>query len=187
MANSDVAESLRKGIRAARRGHHKPAQRLLSEVVEADPSNEEAWMWLARVVDDPARQAECYQQILSLNPDNSWANEQLAALQAGPEEVELEEGDVAPELQPISSEYELELLKCPNCGNPLDVQGTASRAIVCPACDSVLDLTAEQADVIGQANKKSRALLPIEPGMNAKINGVLHQVIWLVALRRLGQ
>ncbi len=70
--------SLQKGIRAARRGYKEPAQRLLRQAIQVEPNNEQAWMWLSRVVDVPQQRTECLQRVLSINPDNHWAAEQLA-------------------------------------------------------------------------------------------------------------
>ncbi len=78
----DLDELLQKGIRAARRGHQEPARRLLGQVLQADPNREEAWVWLARVVDNPTQRAECLKQALRLNPGNAWAAGELAALHA---------------------------------------------------------------------------------------------------------
>ena len=87
MNEPQVKEALEKGIRAARRGRKEPAQRLLGQVVQAEPNNEEAWLWLARVIDQPADRAACLQRVIEINPNNSWAAEQLAELQSQPVEA----------------------------------------------------------------------------------------------------
>jgi len=183
MDQAQIEATLQKGMKAAKRGHKEPAQRLLGQVVQADPSNEQGWLWLSRVVDAPEQKAQCLERVIQLNPDNQWAVEQLNALQseAAPPEAAPPSPAEEPTLQPISSDYKLEVLSCPNCGSPLDIQGGAGvKTIVCNACSSVIDLTPEQAAVIGQASKKARALLPIELGTEFTLGDAAYQVIgWL--------
>ena len=181
-----VAETLQKGIRAARRGYKEPARRLLSQVLQVDPQNEEAWLWLSRVMDTPQERAECLRRVLAIHPDNRWASEQLAALEAEALPGE-EAGAPAPSAPdqgalpaPVAA-FELQQLACPQCGGSLRVQGGAQvKALVCQYCHSVLDLTAEQVAVVGQANKKARPAMPIELGMEGTFEGERHQVIgWI--------
>lgn len=173
----DVTETLQKGIRAARRGKKEAARQLLAQVVEADPNHEEAWMWLARVVDDPQQKAACLQRVVDINPDNQWAAEQLAAVQApSPEPTPEPTPDFA---QP--SEIKLEVLKCPNCNGSIDLKGGEGvRTVVCKYCGSVLDLTEEEAAIVGQAVQGIKPAVPIELGMEGAFEGETYQVIgWL--------
>jgi hypothetical protein len=197
MDEHQINEALQKGIRAARRGRTEPAQRFLAQVIRVDPNNEEAWLWMSRVVDNPLQKAECLQKVLQLNPDNQWAADQLAELQAtasAPAPVEqtgqppaestpaTAEGSKYKRLQPKApSDIELELLKCPQCGGSVDIQGGAEiKTLVCSYCGSVLDLTSEQAAVIGQTNKHIRPAMPIKPGMECTFKDEVHQVIgWI--------
>ena len=177
MNTPQIQEALQKGIRAARRGRKEPAKRLLAQAIQGDPDNEEAWLWMSRVVDTPAEKAECLNRVLLLNPDNSWAAEQLAALQA-------------PDAQPASaeapditqgSEIEIEVLQCPNCASPLDLHGKGeTQTLVCSSCGSVLDLTEEQAAIVGQMDPAVKPAMPIELGMEGTFQQEAHQVIgWL--------
>ena len=188
MDQTQIDASLQKGIKAARRGHKEPAQKLLGQVVQADPANEQAWLWLSKVTEQPEQKAQRLERVIQLNPDNQWAAQELAALQsqaAPAEEAAVSapslEAETQPELKPISADYKLEVLNCPNCGSPLDIQGGAGvKTIVCNACSSVIDLTPEQAAVVGQAGKKKRALLPIELGATFKLGDANYQVIgWI--------
>ena len=72
MSESTLQETFQRGVRAARRGRNEAAQRLLKEVVAADPQHEQAWLWLARVTDDPAEKTTCLERVIALNPDNQW-------------------------------------------------------------------------------------------------------------------
>ncbi len=186
MSEPQIKDALQKGIRAARRGRTEPAQRLLNRVIQADPDNEEAWMWLARVVEEPGQRAECLHRVVQINPDNRWAADQLAEMQAGPGS----EGAAGPESAPAaspqykriqpgqSSEIELEILKCPHCDGQLDVRGGQGvKTLVCSYCGSVLDLTQAQAAVIGQTDKKPKPVVPIKLGMEGDFKGEHYQVI----------
>ena len=179
MNTPQIQEALQKGIRAARRGRKEPARRLLSQVIQAEPDNEEAWLWLARVIDSPHKQAECLSRVVQINPDNRWAAEQLAALQAPAEETAPAEPTAPDFTQP--TDIKIELLQCPNCGSPLELQGGGeTKTLVCPGCGSVLDLTAEQAAIIGQIDPAVKPALPIELGMEGTFAGKRHQIIgWL--------
>ncbi|MBN1994583.1 MAG: DUF4178 domain-containing protein [Anaerolineae bacterium] len=187
MDEQQINETLQKGIRAARRGRPEPAQHFLSQVIQVDPNNEEAWLWLSRVVEDPLQRTECLQKVLAINPNNHWAAEQLAELQAAAPTPAAETPQPAAEerkykrLQPKSGEIKLELLQCPHCGGNLDLRGGADiKTLVCSYCSSVLDLTSEQAAVIGQSEKRVRPMMPIEPGMEATFKDEVHQVIgWI--------
>ncbi len=188
MDQTQLDASLQKGIKAARRGHKEPAQKLLGQVVQADPANEQAWLWLSKVVEQPEKKAQCLERVIQLNPDNQWAAQELAALQSQPAAAEeivavdaAPDVEAQPELKPISADYKLEVLNCPNCGSPLNIQGGAGvKTIVCNACGSVIDLTPEQAAVIGQASKKKRPLLPIQLGATFKLGDATYQVIgWI--------
>lgn len=47
---------------AIRRGDKATAIRLLADVLQTDPRNEEAWLGLAEAIDDPAKKQECLQR-----------------------------------------------------------------------------------------------------------------------------
>jgi hypothetical protein len=49
-------------------------------VVERDPDNEFAWLWLSAVVSGIDRQRECLHQVLKINPNNGYARHGLAFL-----------------------------------------------------------------------------------------------------------
>jgi hypothetical protein len=53
------------------------ARALLTQVVEQDPRNEEAWMWLSGVVTDADEQQICLENALVVNPYNAHARKGL--------------------------------------------------------------------------------------------------------------
>jgi hypothetical protein len=73
-------DMLQQGIAAARSGQRALARQLFVRVIQADQYNDEAWVWLAGVVDDPADMRRCLQQALRINPLNSHARQGIAWL-----------------------------------------------------------------------------------------------------------
>ena len=73
-----MSDLLQQGIVAARAGRRDEARALLMQVVEGDERNEQAWLWLAGVVDTPEDIRTCLQNVLDLNPTNQQAQQGLA-------------------------------------------------------------------------------------------------------------
>lgn len=71
---------LHEGIAAARLGQRARARTLLMQVVEADERNEQGWLWLSAVVDDPADQRVCLENVLDINPHSAQAQKGIAWL-----------------------------------------------------------------------------------------------------------
>lgn len=78
--NDELNERLREGIAAARRGDRNTGRNLLQQVIDADPDNELAWIWLASCLTDPAARREALQRVLQINPDNARAQQALQRL-----------------------------------------------------------------------------------------------------------
>src|SRR5579864_1805578 len=72
---------LQEGLQAARKGNKQFARDRLWELVKRDEKNERGWLWLASVVDDPNEKRLCLSNVLVINPDNSVAKRELAALE----------------------------------------------------------------------------------------------------------
>ncbi len=84
MANQDeLQEKLKLGIEAVRRGDKQAAEMLLRQVVNSDPNNELAWMWLASAVESAEERRKCLQNALRINPNNARAQEALTRLGGG--------------------------------------------------------------------------------------------------------
>lgn len=73
-----MIDLLQQGIVAARSGQREAARALLMQVVEGDERNEQAWLWLAGVVDGSEDIRTCLQNVLDLNPANLQAQQGLA-------------------------------------------------------------------------------------------------------------
>jgi hypothetical protein len=81
MAGSETDRLFHEGQEAARQGDTEAARTLLTQVVERDPQNEQAWMWLSGVV-GPDEQQICLENVLVINPDNAKARRGLDYLQS---------------------------------------------------------------------------------------------------------
>lgn len=68
-----LAELLYEGALALQQGNKPRALELLMQVVEADETIEEAWLWLSGAVDDPGDQRTALENVLALNPNNEHA------------------------------------------------------------------------------------------------------------------
>jgi HEAT repeat protein len=94
---------LEMGIAAARSGNRAEARMLLEGVTLQEPDNEEAFLWLSFVLDEPNLAMRCLERVLEINPNNAQAERGLAWLrsqQAG-------KGDVLPQRL---SDFELSML-----------------------------------------------------------------------------
>jgi len=64
----DIKVLLGQGIRAARRGELDDARACFQAVLDRDASQEEAWLWLAAVAEDPEQSIACLERALAINP-----------------------------------------------------------------------------------------------------------------------
>ena len=73
---------LQEGIEAFQEGDRGRAHELLSQVVEIDPENEQAWYYLAASEGDPTLRKEYLGRVLEINPGNAKAREVLDRITA---------------------------------------------------------------------------------------------------------
>lgn len=76
-----TASKLQEAIALIKSGDKQNGQRLLTEVLQTDPRNEAAWLWMAALMTGEKRRL-CLEKVLSLNPNHPQAREQLAKLSA---------------------------------------------------------------------------------------------------------
>lgn len=76
----EVERLLAEGKQAANAGDVAQARSYLTQVVERDPHNEQAWMWLSGVVGEPEEQQICLENVLVINPYNTKARKGLEFL-----------------------------------------------------------------------------------------------------------
>lgn len=71
MTSEQNAQSLlQSAIRAAQAGNRGEAHQLLRQVIDSDPSNEMAWLWLAGVAEHPREAQVALNRVEQLNPDH---------------------------------------------------------------------------------------------------------------------
>jgi tetratricopeptide (TPR) repeat protein len=73
---------LQQAISAMRAGHELTARDIFLEVIEINPRNETAWMWLTGLLDDLDDCIYACQQVLQINPGNVHVNQYLDQLLA---------------------------------------------------------------------------------------------------------
>ena len=166
-----LQENFENGMRAARQGHNDAAFRILQEVVDKDPDHELAWMWLAQVCGNEEDKRTCLSKAAALGTDNRWAVHQLAILA----------GEATADVDPFAPEEkaQVQVLQCPQCGGGVKLQCEVSNTLVCRFCGSVVDLSADQAKVVGK-KRNVKPCQPISPGMTASLDGKPYLVVgWL--------
>lgn len=77
---STTDELLREGIQAAKGGQIDEARRILKRVVEQEPRNAMAWLWLSAAVETDQQRMVCLENVLAINPHHEAARRGLQAL-----------------------------------------------------------------------------------------------------------
>ena len=75
---------LQQAIDAIRHGDKAGGQRLLAQVLRADPRSETAWLWMSQIVETDAQRLDCLRRILAINPNNAAARRGVEMLEARP-------------------------------------------------------------------------------------------------------
>ena len=83
-------EDLQRAIETARAGRKAEARELFIRIVEADPQNEAAWMWLAGLVDSLEDRIIACENVLTINPSNEKVRGYLTRLQQQQKAAEAE-------------------------------------------------------------------------------------------------
>ncbi len=79
-----MSEKLQQAITAIKAGDKATAQRLLAEIIKAEPDNENAWLWMSSTLEHDENKKQCLQQVLKINPNHQLAQQGLAQLQQKP-------------------------------------------------------------------------------------------------------
>ncbi|MCB9437412.1 MAG: PD40 domain-containing protein [Anaerolineales bacterium] len=79
---SELNKLLTAGINAAKNRDNATARELLQQVIEKEQYNEQAWFWLASVVDTDEERRTCLGNVVLINPANKKAQELLDQLEA---------------------------------------------------------------------------------------------------------
>lgn len=73
-----MASQLHEAVRLAQAGNRQDARRLLWQVVQDEPNNEVAWLWLASVAADLPEYERALTEVLRINPGHEQARQLLA-------------------------------------------------------------------------------------------------------------
>ncbi|HID64625.1 MAG TPA: hypothetical protein EYP49_18060 [Anaerolineae bacterium] len=75
-----MSDLLRQGIAALEAGDRVQARRLLGRVIQANPQDEQAWLWLSGAVESDQERLMCLTKVLEINPANEAAKRGVIAL-----------------------------------------------------------------------------------------------------------
>src|SRR6185436_14591046 len=78
MSSSEIVQ---RALQSARAGRRTEARDLLLQVVETDPRNETAWMWLSGLVDSLEDRIIACENVLTINPANEKTRSYLEKLE----------------------------------------------------------------------------------------------------------
>jgi hypothetical protein len=82
-------------------GDKARAKQLLVEIVQAEPRNEQAWLWMSAALDDPGQQRYCLEQVLKIDPANQQAAAALLKLKGPGSEPAGLVREASPAAQPV--------------------------------------------------------------------------------------
>jgi flagellar basal body-associated protein FliL len=72
-----MSNKLKQAISLIKSGQKQKGRQLLSEILNAEPDNELAWLWMSAAVSKDKRRY-CLEKVLSINPHNQQAQQALA-------------------------------------------------------------------------------------------------------------
>ncbi len=80
MSTPELEALLEQAIEHVNAGELQQGRALFERVLEQDPKNDRAWVWLSGCVEEPMQRRICLQQALSANPNNQAALEGMDVL-----------------------------------------------------------------------------------------------------------
>ncbi|MFQ5401390.1 MAG: hypothetical protein ACE5E7_17550 [Anaerolineae bacterium] len=102
MTTAKHARWLQAGIAAVKAGERDKARALLTQLLQIDERNEQAWLWLSGVVNTDDERRQCLENVLAINPDNEPARRGLTRLGVKQPTGGREEVIVRQEIEPPS-------------------------------------------------------------------------------------
>jgi hypothetical protein len=75
-----MAVSLDLAITAIKSGRREEGRQLLNLLIQQNPNDEMAWLWMSGVVETSEQRARCLIHVLAINPQNQFARKGLAML-----------------------------------------------------------------------------------------------------------
>jgi tetratricopeptide (TPR) repeat protein len=107
------SEKLNRAIRLIKLGNKPAALLILKEIVQSEPNNETAWLWLYSCVEKYEQKKYCLQQALRINPKNQHARTALLKLDHSTPSLEQSPPPQIVPTSPISSAQNKVILKSP--------------------------------------------------------------------------
>jgi len=167
----DLLDTVRRRIEI---GDREGARRELASVLRADPHSVPAWLLLADLIKDPAQQADCYRQILRLDPENRQAAARLGTLTNETPESNLESQPLPNVFDNVFDDAkEATSLRSPQCG------GTTEEGLRAFDEKTIQRLKDRQVTV-------SQSQSVIRPQIHTKKSGLLAGLLRLLGLRVTG-
>jgi len=68
-----MEQELKEAILSIKKGNTTQGRHMLVEILQNDPKNEDAWLWMSKCVTDPELKRYCYERVLTINPTNQEA------------------------------------------------------------------------------------------------------------------
>lgn len=75
-------QALQEAIQAIQYGDRALGKRLLSQALQADPRNVQAWLWMSEIADTDEQRRDCLERVITIEPQNQAARTRLAQLEA---------------------------------------------------------------------------------------------------------
>ncbi len=71
---------LKYATKAIKAGNIDTGKRLLDDILQGDPQNEQAWLWLALITYEPIKRHRYLKRVLKINPNNKHARRGISQL-----------------------------------------------------------------------------------------------------------
>jgi len=76
-----MTEKLKQAIALIKAGDNHAGKQLLTDILNSDPENEMAWIWMSTVMADNQQRYDCLRKALTINPHNKVVKEGLLKLE----------------------------------------------------------------------------------------------------------